>query len=276
MTGKYTLLVGDNTGDATGSYGLFLQRTNNAGNAEPIAFGETKTGSITKYAEMKNYTFNANAGDTIYTRMDSSWDSYPQIRLYAPNGATIATPTGTLGYYATDLTQILPLTGKYTLLVGDKTGDASGSYGLSLQYIGTTSTIAVTSPNGGEMWQRGTPHMINWSYTGSPGSLVKITLLKAGTEVGTIASSVSTGTGGKGSYIWAISSSGSTGSDYKVNVQSISQPAIQDSSNNTFTLTPPGMPTSTIAVTSPNGGEMWKRGTSHMINWSYTGSPGRW
>ena len=47
-------------------------------------------------------------------------------------------------------------------------------------------SITVTSPDGGETWQRGTPHTVTWSYTGSPGSLVKITLLKAGAEVGTI------------------------------------------------------------------------------------------
>ena len=38
--------------------------------------------------------------------------------------------------------------------------------------------------------------MVTWSYTGNPGSTVKIVLLKAGTEVGTIASSVSIGSGG--------------------------------------------------------------------------------
>ncbi len=63
-TGTYTLLTGDNFGDGIGTFGLFIQRTNNAGNAEPIAFGETKSGAITKPAEIKNYTFEANAGDT--------------------------------------------------------------------------------------------------------------------------------------------------------------------------------------------------------------------
>ena len=66
---------------------------------------------------------------------------------------------------------------------------------------------------------------------------MKIVLLKAGTEVGTIASSVSTGSGGTGSYTWPISTTGTTGSDYKVSVQSISQPTIKDTSTNYFTLT---------------------------------------
>jgi hypothetical protein len=48
----------------------------------------------------------------------------------------------------------------------------------------------------------------------------------------------------------------------------------------TPTLTPPltpaptPAPTSSVTVTSPNGGEIWKKGTSQPITWSYTGSPG--
>jgi len=133
--------------------------------------------------------------------------------------------------------------------------------------------ITITSPNGGESWQRATPHTVTWSYTGNPGTTVKIVLLKAGTEVGTIANSVSIGSGGKGSYTWPVYPTGSTGSDYKVSVQSISQPTIKDTSNNYFIITPPPTPSS-ITVTTPNGGESWQRGTLHTVTWSYTGSPG--
>jgi len=151
--------------------------------------------------------------------------------------------------------------------------DSSNNY-FTLTSATTTPTITVTSPNGGETWQRGTSKTITWSYTGNPGSTVKIVLLKSGAEVGTIIASTSTGAGGTGSYTWPISSTGGTGSDYKVSVQSISQPTIKDASNNYFTLTPAGATSPTITVTSPIGGETWKRGTTHRVNWSYTGSPG--
>jgi hypothetical protein len=159
--------------------------------------------------------------------------------------------------------------------------DTSNNY-LTLSPAGTatpsptqsSTSITITSPNGGETWQRGTPHTVTWDYTGSPGSTVKIALVKAGTEVGTIISSTSTGSGGKGSYTWLINPSGTTGSDYKVSVQSISQPTIKDTSNNYFIITPQGTIASSITVTSPNGGETWQRGTSHTVTWDYTGSPG--
>jgi hypothetical protein len=136
-----------------------------------------------------------------------------------------------------------------------------------------TSSIVVTSPDSGETWKRGTSQTITWNYSGSPGSTVKIVLLKGTTEVETIASSVSIGSGGKGSYTWPMTSSGTTGSDFKVSIQSISQPAINDTSNNYFTISST-ISAPSLTVRSPNGGETWKRGTSRTITWSYSGSPG--
>jgi hypothetical protein len=102
----------------------------------------------------------------------------------------------------------------------------------------TTPSITVTSPHGKQTWQRGTSQTITWDYTGDPGSTVKIVLLKEGTEVGTITYFTSTGSNGKGSYTWPMSSSGLTGSDFKVCVQSINQPTMKDTSTNYFTITP--------------------------------------
>jgi hypothetical protein len=98
-------------------------------------------------------------------------------------------------------------------------------------------SISVTAPDGGQTWRRGTTQTITWSYTGSPGTTVKIVLLKAGIQVGTIQESTSTGSGGRGSYTWPISATGLTGSDFKVKVQSISQPAINDTGNSNFNIT---------------------------------------
>ena len=102
---------------------------------------------------------------------------------------------------------------------------------------GTPCSITVTSPNGGQTWKRGTSHAVTWTYSGSCGPTVKIMLLKAGGEVGTIASSAPIGSVGLGSYTWNINPTGATGSDYRVSIQSISQPAGKDTSNSNFILT---------------------------------------
>ena len=80
--------------------------------------------------------------------------------------------------------------------------------------VTTTPAIKVTGPDGGETWQRGSIHTVTWDYTGSPGSTVKIVLMKGGVEVGTIKDSWSVGSVGKGSYTWSIYPSGTTGSDF--------------------------------------------------------------
>ncbi len=140
-----------------------------------------------------------------------------------------------------------------------------------------TSSITVTAPDGGETWQRGTTRTITWDYSGNPGSTVKIVLLKAGVEVGTIKDSVSIGSAGKGSYSWPISLSGMTGSDFKVSVQSTGQPAVNDVSNNYLSITSASISSSitpSITVSAPHGGETWQRGTTRTITWDYSGNPG--
>ena len=56
-----------------------------------------------------------------------------------------------------------------------------------------------------------------------------------------------------------------TGSDFKVGIQSISQPGIKDVSDNYFTVTTGTTSPASITVTSPNGGEIWKRGNAYPI-----------
>ena len=60
--------------------------------------------------------------------------------------------------------------------------------------------------------------------------------MKASVEVDTISPRASAGSGGRGSYAWPIPSDGTTGDDYKVSIQSISQPTLKDASNK-FTIT---------------------------------------
>ncbi len=131
------------------------------------------------------------------------------------------------------------------------------------------ATLMVASPNGGENWQAGTSHTISWTYTGSPGTYVKIELLKGGVFNSTITSSTTTSTG---SYSWLIPSGQTVGDDYQVRLTSTSNATITDVSDGNFSIIAP--PPTSLTVTSPNGGENWQAGTSHTISWTYTGSPG--
>ena len=79
--------------------------------------------------------------------------------------------------------------------------DTGNNYFSIVANTDSAGSITVTSPNGGETWQRGTSHTVTWDYSGSPGPAVKIILLKGGIEVGTISPSTSTGSGGHGVYM---------------------------------------------------------------------------
>ena len=130
------------------------------------------------------------------------------------------------------------------------------------------SSVTVTSPNGGENWLRGTTHTLKWTKTGNPGANVKIELLKSGTVVGIY----SLNTPNDGSYDWTISPARAIGTDYKVRVTSTDNPAYTDTSDGNFIISSAG--SSSITVTSPNGGENWLRGTTHTLKWTKTGNPG--
>jgi 5-hydroxyisourate hydrolase-like protein (transthyretin family) len=96
----------------------------------------------------------------------------------------------------------------------------------------TAGALTVTVPNGGQNWARGTAHTITWTSTGSPGAYVKIELLKAGAVNRVISSS----TANDGSYSWAIPSTQTVGSDYKIRITSTSITSITDSSNSNFSI----------------------------------------
>ena len=125
--------------------------------------------------------------------------------------------------------------------------------------------ITVVSPNGEENWTRGTTHIINWTSTGSPGAYVKIELLKGGVWKSNIISS----TPNDGSHPWPILATQAPGSDYKVKITSTTNAAYSGISEDNFTI-----PVPTITVLSPNGTDIWTRGTTKTIKWNSTGSPG--
>jgi hypothetical protein len=99
-----------------------------------------------------------------------------------------------------------------------------------------TAGITVTSPNGGESWNRGTTHTITWDKVGDMGANVKIELLK-----GTSASTIKSSTANSGSYSWTISSKQSLANNYKIRITTINTrrqtyPIYTDMSDNTFTI----------------------------------------
>ena len=112
-------------------------------------------------------------------------------------------------------------------------------------------SFTVVSPNGSENWTRGTTQTIRWNSTESPGTYVKIELLKPGVANKVIIAS----TLNDGSHPWLIPATQVPGDDYKVKITSTINASVNDTSDNNFSIVPPK-----ITVTSPDGGENWIRG----------------
>jgi hypothetical protein len=81
--GQYTLLMDDTGNTKTGDYMVFLQRFNNPGNAQAIAFGQTLSAAISTISEVDAYTFTAAVDDRILVRATrTSGTLQPNIGVY--------------------------------------------------------------------------------------------------------------------------------------------------------------------------------------------------
>ncbi len=140
--------------------------------------------------------------------------------------------------------------------------------GALLHYKG----LEVTSPSGGEKWKRGKTHTIRWTYAGNPGPSVRIELLQGGVLNSTLATGVSIGTEGEGSYDWTIPSQQTAGTDYQIRVTVETNEAYTDTSDDFSVIKT--MEKVGILVKTPNGGELWYAGTTQTIRWSFMGATG--
>lgn len=98
------------------------------------------------------------------------------------------------------------------------------------------TALAVTVPNGGQNWKVGTKKLIQWDFSGEPGT-VTLALLKGTQRVKEIVKDFPVGAGGKGSYPWSIPSGLAPGANYKIQIRGSSGcAACKDASDKTFKI----------------------------------------
>ncbi len=121
------------------------------------------------------------------------------------------------------------------------------------------SFVEVIQPNGGESWARGNTYLISWND--NMPEPVNLELYKGSTKVADIATDVVGST-----YYWSIDPAQVTGNNYRVYVRSTLDPNFYDRSDAKFSI---AASTGTfVEVLQPNGGEIWARGTDHLISWN--------
>ncbi|MEW5937840.1 MAG: hypothetical protein AB1665_08510, partial [Candidatus Thermoplasmatota archaeon] len=124
--------------------------------------------------------------------------------------------------------------------------------------------VKVERPNGGEVWKGGSTQYINWTmwdnYASPPNTISIYYSINAGLNWTLIAQNESN----DGTYPWTVPMLNSQECLIKINASDTAGNMNSDESDALFTIdsTPP-----TIAVTSPDGGELWKGGAQYNITW---------
>lgn len=147
--GTYTLVVGDEQDDGTGSY-AFQTRLAPAPQQFAIAVGATISagvpapgaGTIEEDYGQDIYSFTGQAGQRVFVALQNVPDALDQVRwrLVAPDGSELLNRTldaGTLGV------RTLPATGTYTLIFGDDQEAGTGSYGFQLGLVAAPEQFAI-------------------------------------------------------------------------------------------------------------------------------------
>ena len=220
----------------------------NAGTAGTITATATRSGytsgvtTVTAIAPLPVLTVSAAPASVIVgTPTAVKFTVKNQTSGLVINGATVtlsgpATGSGVTGADGTATISVNAATAGTITATATRTGYINGVTTVTATASPGASSITVVSPNGGETWKQNTTHPVTWSYTGNPGSTVKIELMKNGIFYQLLTPGTSIGSAGSGSYLWTIRTITKPGTDYKIRVTSTGNPAYNDTGNANFII----------------------------------------
>jgi len=115
-------------------------------------------------------------------------------------------------------------------------GPWSGTYAFINGIANPPPTgITITQPTLVNLtWDQGSNQTITWTYTGGNNATVKIELYKGGVLNSTLAIAAAIGSGGSGSWTWAIPAGQTIGTDYKIKLTTSN--SLTSTSANNFTI----------------------------------------
>jgi len=164
-------------------------------------------------------------------------------------------------------------------------------YGCGTNPTPTQSSITITSPNGGEIWNVGETHDITWTSTG----VSQVEIYWVGYDAnGNLLQYIPLSTDGSGNMVSVPASSGkfswtitgklitlTPGTKSKIVVDDYSNPKGTNSYSNYFTILNPNgnLPLASLNITSPQSitsslpGEHWQVGGTYNITWTSANMP---
>jgi hypothetical protein len=154
-------------------------------------------------------------------------------------------------------------TGSWLIRINTSSTDQKLSDTIDAKFaIVPAPVITVTSPNGGEILTAGTSHEITWTATGM--EKVENIIIEYSGDNGATWTAIAFTTSDLGSFNWTVPGEPSENCLVRIHVSDVDEgPA--DVSDEVFSI----IAAPTLKVTSPNGGEQWKTGSSYNITWTY-------
>jgi len=261
----------------------------NVNNLNSIQIGSDSVNAYSYFSNIKIYDGNtqiANTNGLLYG--GTYWVSTsPSQILFQANTTKILTlvadvnssaPVGSLRLGIVNLN--IDYAGSST------TGIISGvpAYGNNMAIISNTTqpSITVTSPNGGETWKVGETHNITWTSSNFGSMGVSINLLKPGATGAEYLRNIALNLPNTGTYQWTIPSSVSSGT-YNLMLVSSGGVAVQDYSNNYFTITAATTringacgSANGVGVASAPSSNLCSAGTASAVGFTYNTNSWTW
>ena len=215
----YQIRVADTTTGSTASSGSFSV-------PEPpcvLTVASPDGGERWTEAAQQSITWNsANCGASVKIEL---------LRSGTPC-RTIAESTTNDGVYAWTAERCGADTSGYAIRIADLESGASDASDGTFVITCPACAVAITSPNGGESWEEGTPRAITWSPTGCD-TAVMIELLLDDVVCRTLTAS----TPDDGSFTWTPERCGGVSSGYKIRITGAAC-GRKDRSDAAFSITP--------------------------------------
>ncbi|MGD9402068.1 MAG: C25 family cysteine peptidase [bacterium] len=212
-----------------------------------------------------------------WTATDNIGVTSIDIRLSTDGGATfptvIATGEASDGSYPWTVPSSPTTQARVKVLAHDAAGNSGEDMSDANFTIrdGTDPSVTVLDPNGGEAWEVGSAHDIEWNATDNIG-VTSIDILLSTDGGATFPTTVATGEVNDGTYPWTVPDEVTTQARIKVVAYDAGGNSGEDISDADLEIVDTSDPV--VTVTSPNGGEVWDIGSIRSITWTATDNVG--
>jgi probable HAF family extracellular repeat protein len=206
----------------------------------------------------KNIAWSHNLGVSSFVRVELSRDAGASWEVLAGSLPNAAVGSGSFVWIVSGPAAV-------SLLVRIAAVDTPASDVSNVPFAIASPSVRVTAPNTGGSWQIGDTRNVGFSHNLGAGFDVEIDVSRDAGSTWSRIETVTTSTSATVSYPWLVT--GPPSAQALIRVGLAAQPAVSDTADVTFTLTP------SVKVTAPNIAVTWGAGSMRTVSWTHNLSP---